>query len=102
MKTATLLDTDLPTDTAGVWQHYRLDPPMTYCDCYECSLGGGCEVAEYVIVSAANVPYSGPETYIFSADENGNVTNWSELPGSYRGDLDHENALHRAGYAIAD
>lgn len=32
--------------------------------------------AEYVVVSAVVVPYSGPETYIFPADENGEIVDY--------------------------
>ena len=36
----------------------------------------------YRVVSASTVMLSGPETYIFQADEAGEVTDWGELPGS--------------------
>lgn len=51
----------------------------------------------YVVVSAA-IAYGGPETYIFGADENGNVLDWLELPGSSRGVYCHKTALENAGY----
>lgn len=35
-----------------------------------------------------------------SADEQGEILNWSELEGSYHGGLDHERALERAGYEV--
>jgi len=57
----------------------------------------------YIIVSAADVPYSGPETYIFPARKVGDVfepIDMMELEGSYRGGLDHAEALEGAGYAI--
>ena len=60
----------------------------------------GVESYEYVVVSAAIAPFSGPETYIFGADEEGNVVDWRELPGSYRGGLDIDAALTRAGYMV--
>lgn len=68
-------------------KHYRLDPPLDgiYAD---------------VVVSAADVPYSGPETFIFGANEKGEISDWGELPGSYRGGLDHEQALRNAGYTV--
>lgn len=51
----------------------------------------------WVIVSAAIVPFSGPETFIFSADEEslktGSPISWAELPGSFKGALDHQAAL---------
>ena len=54
---------------------------------------------EYVVVSAT-VAYSGAETYIFGANESGDIEDWQELPGSFRGSLDHAEALRRAGYII--
>jgi hypothetical protein len=56
----------------------------------------------YVVVSAADAPYSGPETYIFPADPHGIVLSWSELRGSYRGGKDHAQALADAGYTVED
>lgn len=55
----------------------------------------------HVVVSATVVPFGGgPETYIFPADENGKVTDWGELDGSYKGGLDHATALLNAGYEV--
>ena len=51
----------------------------------------------YVVVSAA-IAWGGPETYIFGADESGNVLDWLELPGSIRGIYCHKTALENAGY----
>ena len=53
---------------------------------------------EYVITSAVVVPETGPETYIFPADANGNVLSWLEMTGSYRGDLDHDRAIRNLGF----
>jgi hypothetical protein len=75
---------------------YRLDPPLSIDNGWDEDTKG-C-VAEYVVVSATHAMFSGPETYIFPADADGNVTNWGELAGSYRGGLDHEAALSGAGY----
>lgn len=57
---------------------------------------------QHVIVSAADVPYSGPETYIFPSDEDGNVISYNELNGSYRGGLNHFIALENAGYELKE
>lgn len=73
---------------------YRCDPPMPNDE------DGGR--SEYVVVSAARVPFSGPETYIFAADANGKVASWRDLPGSTRGVLDHAQALATAGYEVAN
>lgn len=66
--------------------HYRLDPPLNG--------------HEFVVSSAETVSCSGPETYLFGADADGNITDWSELEGSYRGGLDCEQAIRNAGYEI--
>lgn len=42
----------------------------------------------HVVVSAAVVFLSGPETYIFPSDASGDITDWTELEGSQRGTLD--------------
>lgn len=55
----------------------------------------------HVVVSAATVMHTGPETYIFGADPGTlKVADWCELEGSYRGGLDHEEALRSAGYEV--
>jgi hypothetical protein len=62
---------------------YKLATPVDYQG----------RTTEYVIASATVVPFGGPETYIFAADKDGNILNWLELPGSYKGGLDHEEAM---------
>jgi len=64
---------------------------------FRCEPGG--PLPDHVVVSAV-VVWGCPETYIFAADPNGEVTGWGELPGSFRGSLDHETALRNAGYEI--
>ena len=54
---------------------------------------------KYVLTSATNVQFSGPETYMFAADEKGNIIDWCELPGSYRGGLDHKTCFESIGYS---
>lgn len=50
----------------------------------------------FVVVSATRPLFSsGPETFIFPADETGTVLSWMELPGSITGVWDHEAALAR-------
>ena len=81
---------------------YHVEPSVTYPavnpDSGEWDDEGGH--TEYVAVSAVNVEYSGPETYIFPADEQGEILSWCELTGSYRGGLNHALALRRAGYTV--
>lgn len=54
----------------------------------------------FVVVSAVEV-FGMPETYIFEANYSGEITNWCELEGSFKGDLDHEKALNNFGYATS-
>ena len=67
---------------------YQLDPALP---------DGG---HRYVIVSAAIVSLTGPETYIFPASESGEPIDMLELNGSFRGELDHAQALRNAGYDV--
>jgi hypothetical protein len=55
---------------------------------------------KYVITSASDVGPSGPETYVFPSNEKGEIIDWGELPGSYRGDLVHEKCFKNIGYKI--
>lgn len=70
---------------------YKLSEPL---EAY-----GTDEVFTYVIVSGV-VAYSGPETYIFPSNEEGKITDWGELHGSFRGEIDHVQALENAGYTV--
>ena len=67
---------------------YQMEPP--YQD------------SEYVVVSGVPMAFDTgqPETYIFKADPEGEITDWVELEGSFRGALDHSRALEGAGYTI--
>lgn len=85
MKTAKCIHALLP-GFRGSASLYELDPPL--------------EGSKYVVVSAVLVLFTGPETYIFKSDERGNVEDWTELPGSFRGDTNHQEALRNAGYQI--
>lgn len=92
-----------PTDRS-VWDGmngskrlFRLDPPLRQRDWFADDEDTFTE-HEIVVVSAAAVTYSGPETYIFPADRSGEITSFGELEGSFRGALDHEEALRNAGY----
>jgi hypothetical protein len=55
---------------------------------------------KYVVTSAKSVQFSGPETYMFGADENGEIVDWCELPGSYRGELNHQKCFEEIGYNV--
>lgn len=96
-KTATFVK-DVSTDFRGTAHLFRLDPPVTYRN-YTID-GTVALTSDHVIVSAADVPFSGPETYIFPANTAGGIADWGELEGSFRGGLDIEEALGRAGYEV--
>lgn len=52
---------------------------------------------KFIVVSAVDSIYA-TETYIFGSNEEGVVTDWTELPGSQKDLLDHEIVLKEAGY----
>lgn len=54
----------------------------------------------HVVASATVIPMSGAETYIFPADEHGNVKYFVELDGSFRGKLDPDQAIEGLGYRV--
>lgn len=83
MEATFVKDLDNFIGTAKLWV---LSEPITYDE---------DEETEYVATSAVDAPYTGPETYIFPCDEQGNVLSWGELPGSFRGSLDHDQAIAR-------
>lgn len=91
------------SDMRGHASLYKLDPPLVVTDCDWNAEEADREVLEtheYVVVSAVVVPFNGPETYIFPANAEGHITSWGELEGSFRGGLDHAEALKGAGYKI--
>lgn len=83
MKTAKLVGRKT-SDTGADQRHYQL------------------EDGRFVVVSAVCAMFTGPETYIFEADAGGDITSWTELPGSFRGGLDHAEALRGYGYEIVE
>lgn len=74
----------------GDAKFYRLDPPA---EDYEGT------PHSYVWVSGVEV-LGKAETYIFPAGEDGKVLSYSEMPGSFRGAIDHGRALFNAGYRV--
>jgi hypothetical protein len=93
-KTAKLVKAGLGKFT-GHANLYKLSEPVSY------GHDEGKNVTDFVVVSATVVGYgSGPETYIFPADENGEIIDWGELEGSFKGELDHNKALSRMGFSV--
>jgi len=94
MKTATLMGKKSSMDGVVQRRHYRLSEPIVFHGT------AGRDSSDHVIVFAATV-LGEPETYIFAADASGDITCWVECDGSFRGALDHDEALRRAGYEVA-
>ena len=77
----------------------KLDEPIEY---------GDEGTTDYVYVSAAQVgrligvyDYPINEVYLFPADENGEVLDWWELPGSRRGTDNIRMTMMDAGYDVS-
>lgn len=70
---------------------YRLDPAYKYQH--------KTQPIEYVVVSAVDLAHYGAEkeTYIFKSNETGTKIDWEDLPGSYKGGMDHAEALRGLG-----
>lgn len=80
---------DLPDSLTGATQVlYKLSETYTY----ERYTDEPPISTDYVITSAVNA-YSGPETYVFPTDSEGGWLSAGELPGSFRGALDHDAAI---------
>ena len=91
---------EAPGEWRGDARWFRMEPPMTSG---EYDFDSESEVVkEYsdVILSAAMVLFTGPETYIFPANERGEIQSWIELDGSMRGTLDHNAVLSSIGYQV--
>ncbi len=88
IKTATFIK-DMASRTA-TQKLYRMDPPH--------------EGHEYVAASGVQSAFDTmmPETYLFGADADGKITSYSELDGSFRGSVDHEEAIREAGYKVSN
>lgn len=93
--TATQIGAERVSPSGALQRHYRTE---------------GGSLPEYVVVSAmdlsllsgedATTVVGSLETYIFPADKDGNVLEWIELNGSFKGELNHERALREAGYEV--
>ena len=80
---------------SGVASLYRISEPIEY------GYDDSASKTEFVVVSAVIAPFSGPETFIFPATEDGEAINYLELDGSMRGTLSHEDAIANAGWSLA-
>lgn len=99
-KTATTDDKFLPK-FRGEAKLYRLNPAFVRTEyLWDDDDGKDLEIpTEYAIVSSAIV-LDEPETYIFPANEKGEIQSWSEMDGSQKGTLSHEEVFTDLGYTV--
>lgn len=69
---------------------WSVTPAVNWGGTWEGSKSG---TADFVLTSAIDAMFSGWETYIFPCDKDGEVVDWGELPGSFRGPPNHEAAI---------
>ena len=74
-------------EARGDQKLWALSQPFTY-DGVTC---------EYIITSCAI-----NETFIFPCDATGKVVSWGELPGSFQGEENHDEAIRRFCEGIVD
>jgi len=89
------MDYTFVKDVSGHFQGtaylYKLSEPIPYN--WNWKEKKYTDETEYVVASGVHAMFSGPETYIFPADEEGKVLGWGELPGSQQGYIDPERAI---------
>jgi len=98
MKTAKLIKEKLD-DFIGHANLYKLSHSIKYDKPWN-EIDPPAKKTKYVIVSAVSAMITGPETYIFPANSKGEIIDWGELDGSFKGGLDHSKALQNAGFSI--
>ncbi|AXQ60088.1 hypothetical protein NTR1_86 [Nocardia phage NTR1] len=81
---------DQAESARGEQRFFRMVPPLP-------AAWGEEGEHTYVIASAAVVPFSGPETYLFPATPDGMIESYGELDGSQRGTLDIDYVVANAG-----
>ena len=96
-------DLVIPEDFTGVQKLYLLSKDVDYFEwSKDCSYSRILSTG-YVVVSAVVLEFLREvqtETYIFPANKEGQILSFRELPGSYKGGLDHETALNNMGYTL--
>lgn len=99
MKTAKLLK-DVSKDFTGSAGFYKLSEPIEWSEYDFEKEESISHKTSFVVVSATIAMFTGAETYIFPADKDGNIVDYGELEGSYRGGLDQKAALEGAGFSV--
>jgi hypothetical protein len=99
---------DVSSNFQGDAQLYKLSKPVSYEDTHFKRVDGKTEwdtrksQTKFVVVSSISAApdHGGSETFIFPADSNGVVQNWSELQGSQRGNASAFLVLGGLGYTL--
>lgn len=94
MKTAQLLKDNLPGFN-GHAALYKLTPPIRDRGYDE---DDATLLVHYVVASAVNS--WAVETFLFPANEDGEITSWAELEGSMKGVTSHETVFENIGYIV--
>ena len=90
---------------------YKCDPPMrtgdgAFTGYVVVSAVDICKLDIYTVVAffdaLSGTGKPGKETFIFACDADGIVRDNRNLPGSFKGELDHLRALTRAGYVVEE
>jgi hypothetical protein len=95
MTTATKIRDGLLRGDAVLWQ---LSKPVNYGYSWDDEEDRGA--TEYGITSRVANGWA-VETYIFPANAEGEVIDWSEMDGSVRGPASHETVIANAGWTVA-
>lgn len=78
---------------------FKLEPPYVGVAVYKASTEQPKTISHVVVSCVVAFGFGGcPETYIFPANSEGEVLDWGELEGSFRGEFDMERALKGLGY----
>lgn len=96
MKIAQLIKDNLPGFN-GHAALYKVTPPIRDEGYDE---DDATFLIHYVIASSISGGIFGAETYLFPANEDGEITSWVELEGSQKGVTFHETVLNDIGYTV--
>lgn len=72
---------------------YELSEPIEYAPGKE---------TDFVLVAAINGVITGPETHIYPGRFDGSILEWADMPGSFQGGMDCEEAIRRAGWQVVN
>ena len=97
MKTAKFIK-DVSENFTGDARLYELSEPVPYDIPFD-EEEEETKTTSFVVVSTTS-NFLGTETSIFPSDSEGEILDWGELDGSFRGRWDHNEALNIAGYAL--